>query len=516
MRMLMALAALAALAAMPCAAFTLSSSPLLQHRGYRAPSLACSIARRTNRVCRLGVMKEDSVVDKVFDTLFGTKKEAAGKRALEEEHEEMFMVVVNDDKEHYVDEVVKIIRKTVGRTWKDSLDLTMQIGRKGSAIVYMGSKEDCERMSEALLQSTLKAVVMRDDEEGRKLVDATSSSTEARTSVYVHWVRLAAYSRLLDRWGEKSFRNGARPRVTLIGRNEKMADKLKRQLEGESFAFGGREWSTMRTKLMGSARAMKGSDLVIHTAGPFQNADTKVLQVAIELGITYMDVCDDQDFAAKCRELSQQAVEKNVTCMTTCGIYPGLSNVMASSLGTGGVGGTILASTFMLLAEPCQVYRILNIPNVDATFATAPEFWNVLLRGIVKVIPRKLLSDRSFASKFAAISLPINRLVDAIVGSSAAIRIDVEDKNQQTLSSIWYGRYLNQAVGVATAAMAMELLELQGLPAGVFYPEELEMIAPGREEQAEGYQVFLARASKDGKTNRERAADAAAATMEGR
>ena len=111
MRMLLALAALAALTAMPCTAFTLSSSPLLQHRDYRPPSLACSIARRTHRVCRLGVMKEDSVVDKVFDTLFGTKKEAAGKRALEVEHEEMFMVVVNDDKEHYVDEVVKIIRR---------------------------------------------------------------------------------------------------------------------------------------------------------------------------------------------------------------------------------------------------------------------------------------------------------------------------------------------------------------------------------------------------------------------
>lgn len=356
--------------------------------------------------------------------------------------------------------------------------------------------------------------------------------------------------------------------VVIAGRSEEAAEKLTQQLSGESFVLGGRDWATMRTVVKGAVEfapvdlddsasleeAMKDVDLVVHTAGPFQRADPQVLRAAIATKTAYMDVCDDLEYSEKCKSLNVAAQDAGIAAVTTCGIYPGLSNVMASSLirkakeetgttpeflefsyytaGTGGVGGTILASTFLLMSEDAQIiedgqrvqraplslqkevdfgemigkrrtmilnlpevlsaHAVLGVPNVSAFFGTAPDFWNVLLLALVKIVPASLLGDRQFATKFAAISLPINRLVDAVVGSAAGIRIDVRnEKNETQRCALWTGRYLSQAVGLCTAAMAMELLEIQGdLPAGVWFPEEVTLRSLETETR------FLARASK--------------------
>jgi len=45
-----------------------------------------------------------------------------------------------------------------------------------------------------------------------------------------------------------------------------------------------------------------------------------------------MDVCDDLDYSEKCKALDAAAKEAGIAAVTTCGIYPGLSNVMASAL----------------------------------------------------------------------------------------------------------------------------------------------------------------------------------------
>lgn len=144
------------------------------------------------------------------------------------------------------------------------------------------------------------------------------------------------------------------------------------------------------------------------------------------------------------------------------------------------------------LPEVMSSHEVLGVPNVSAFFGTAPDFWNLLLMGMVKVIPASLLGNRDFATKFAAVSLPINRLVDAVVGSAAGIRIDVKDESNENQSyALWTGRYLSQAVGLCTAAMAVEILTcLESLPPGVMYPEEA--ISQNAESEAR----FLSRASK--------------------
>ncbi|EFN59312.1 hypothetical protein CHLNCDRAFT_137680 [Chlorella variabilis] len=79
------------------------------------------------------------------------------------------------------------------------------------------------------------------------------------------------------------------------------------------------------------AAALKGADLVIHAAGPFQRrTDCNVLEVAIAAGVPYMDVCDDTDYSQRAKQLHSKAQAAGVPAITTTGIYPGVSNVMAA------------------------------------------------------------------------------------------------------------------------------------------------------------------------------------------
>jgi hypothetical protein len=72
------------------------------------------------------------------------------------------------------------------------------------------------------------------------------------------------------------------------------------------------------------AAALKGADLVIHAAGPFQRRnDCAVLEAAIAAGVPYMDVCDDTDYSQRAKALHGKAAAAGVPCITTTGIYPG-------------------------------------------------------------------------------------------------------------------------------------------------------------------------------------------------
>ena len=71
--------------------------------------------------------------------------------------------------------------------------------------------------------------------------------------------------------------------------------------------------------------ALSGADLVLHAAGPFQRKGSRlVLETAIALGIPYVDVCDDAEYAQSCKELHQQAVSAGVPAIISSGIYPGV------------------------------------------------------------------------------------------------------------------------------------------------------------------------------------------------
>ncbi|KAK9837667.1 hypothetical protein WJX74_002531 [Apatococcus lobatus] len=78
---------------------------------------------------------------------------------------------------------------------------------------------------------------------------------------------------------------------------------------------------------------LKGSALVIHAAGPFQRKEgARVLEAAIATGTPYMDVCDDTKFSQRMKTYHEKAKAAGVPAITTAGIYPGVSNIMAAHM----------------------------------------------------------------------------------------------------------------------------------------------------------------------------------------
>ncbi|GJN13839.1 hypothetical protein PR202_gb00587 [Eleusine coracana subsp. coracana] len=140
--------------------------------------------------------------------------------------------------------------------------------------------------------------------------------------------------------------------------------------------------------------ALQGVDLVVHAAGPFQREQKcAVLEAAISTKTAYIDVCDDTDYSWRAKGFHEQAKAAGVPAITTAGIYPGVSNVMAAELvraarsesdceperlrffyytaGSGGAGPTILATSFLLLGEDVVAYNkgtsvfFISTPTVE-------------------------------------------------------------------------------------------------------------------------------------------------------
>ncbi|KAK8661088.1 hypothetical protein V6N13_051989 [Hibiscus sabdariffa] len=285
--------------------------------------------------------------------------------------------------------------------------------------------------------------------------------------------------------------------------------------------------------------ALSDVDLVVHAAGPFQQAQKcTVLEAAIETQTAYLDVCDDTSYAFRAKSFKDRAVSANITAITTGGIYPGVSNVMAAELvraarsenkgeperlrfsyytaGSGGAGPTILATSFLLLGEEVVAYNkgqkiklkpytgmlnvdfgkgigkrdvyllnlpevrsaheVLDVPTVSARFGTAPFFWNWGMEAMTNLLPAEYLRDRSKVQQLVEWFDPLVRAVDGIAGERVSMRVDLECTNGRSTIALFSHRRLSVAVGNATAAFAVAILEGSTQP-GVWFPEEPEGIA---------------------------------------
>jgi hypothetical protein len=61
------------------------------------------------------------------------------------------------------------------------------------------------------------------------------------------------------------------------------------------------------------------------------------------------------------------------------------------------------------LPEVMSTHEVLGVPNVSAFFGTAPDFWNLLLMGIVKVIPASLSLSLSLSLSREEIQVSFNK-----------------------------------------------------------------------------------------------------------
>jgi saccharopine dehydrogenase-like NADP-dependent oxidoreductase len=119
-------------------------------------------------------------------------------------------------------------------------------------------------------------------------------------------------------------------KVTLAGRSQANFDKaVARRPDLSSSVFTAVDIADKESVALAAA----SHDLVIHTAGPFQRRqDLSVLEACIAVGTPYLDVCDDQEHSVLTKSLHDAAVKAGVPCITTGGIYPGVSNVMAAHM----------------------------------------------------------------------------------------------------------------------------------------------------------------------------------------
>ncbi|GJN28364.1 hypothetical protein PR202_gb16475 [Eleusine coracana subsp. coracana] len=298
--------------------------------------------------------------------------------------------------------------------------------------------------------------------------------------------------------------------------------------------------------------ALQGVDLVVHAAGPFQREQKcAVLEAAISTKTAYIDVCDDTDYSWRAKGLHEQAKAAGVPAITTAGIYPGVSNVMAAELvraarsekdceperlrffyytaGSGGAGPTILATSFLLLGEDVIAYnkgeeiklkpysgvlnidfgkgvrkknvyllnlpevksafKILGVPTVSARFGTAPFFWNWGMQAFANFLPVEFLRDKNKVQKLVQSVDPLVRAIDGIAGERVSMRVDLECSNGRSTVGLFTHRKLSVSVGYAAAAFVLAVLEGNTQP-GVWFPEEPEGIS------IEARKLLLERASQ--------------------
>lgn len=246
-----------------------------------------------------------------------------------------------------------------------------------------------------------------------------------------------------------------------------------------------------------------------------------------------------------------KALAANIPAITTGGIYPGVSNVMAAELvraarsegkgeperlrfyyytaGSGGAGPTILATSFLLLGEEVIAYNkgkkmklkpysgmlnidfgkgirkkdvyllnlpevrscheILGVPTVSARFGTSPFFWNWGMEIMTNLLPPEYLRDRSKVQQLVQWFDPLVRAVDGIAGERVSMRVDLECSDGRHTIGVFSHKRLSVSVGMSTAAFALALLEGSTQP-GVWFPEEPEGIA------IEAREVLLERATQ--------------------
>ena len=267
--------------------------------------------------------------------------------------------------------------------------------------------------------------------------------------------------------------------------------------------------------------AVRKARLVVHTAGPFQGrSEPDLLQACITAGVPYCDVCDELLLSRNAKALSAKATMAGVPAVVSCGIWPGVSALMASAAveklggpgacdrielnfytaGTGGAGATIVTATLLLLSTEVVTYEegeltykepwtdrrmvdfgrgigehecflldnpdvptiaeALRVTNCSSRFGTAPGVWNKLF-GAMKHLPRDLLKSREVMHSLTLFSMPIIRAVDSLVGATNAIHIDAYSKCGGTVEKVTLRCVhsdLEDCVGQATAAFCMELL----------------------------------------------------------
>jgi len=77
----------------------------------------------------------------------------------ETELDNPWQVVLFNDESHSFDEVILQIQKAAGYSLERAFELTMRVHTSGKAMIYVGSKDECEKVADILKQIQLIVLV---------------------------------------------------------------------------------------------------------------------------------------------------------------------------------------------------------------------------------------------------------------------------------------------------------------------------------------------------------------------
>jgi saccharopine dehydrogenase-like NADP-dependent oxidoreductase len=111
-------------------------------------------------------------------------------------------------------------------------------------------------------------------------------------------------------------------RVIVAGRNATKAQTIAREVGAHGIAI-----DTAAEELPEILRSL-GADLLIHTAGPFQNQSYAVARACIDTGTHYIDLADGRAYVCGIRELDAQAQANAVLIVSGASSLPALSSAV--------------------------------------------------------------------------------------------------------------------------------------------------------------------------------------------
>jgi hypothetical protein len=116
-----------------------------------------------------------------------------------------------------------------------------------------------------------------------------------------------------------------RCRVRVVGRNAKIGGNFAHRIGAE-----------FRTCVLDDhqslAQAIDGSFLVVHAAGPFQNADYRVAEQCLTIGAHYLDLADARDFVAGIRRLDDEARKRGLLVASGVSSTPAITSALINEL----------------------------------------------------------------------------------------------------------------------------------------------------------------------------------------
>ncbi|WP_437880563.1 saccharopine dehydrogenase NADP-binding domain-containing protein [Pseudomonas sp. LRF_L74] len=115
-------------------------------------------------------------------------------------------------------------------------------------------------------------------------------------------------------------------RTLIAGRNAGKAEALARELGGEGVRLD------MNQPALAQRLRELAADLVISTAGPFQNQDYRVAKAAIDAGAHYVDLADARAFVCGIGELDEAARAAGVLVCAGASSVPALSSAVVDRL----------------------------------------------------------------------------------------------------------------------------------------------------------------------------------------